>query len=323
MNKLRKLSVILLLASSLFMTGCDATQILDVITKVADGVQQAMPAIRDVVNTFSNAFGNGNNTNNTNNTADNNTAAVNNNNNQQDNVETGDKSQANVVTIDPNTEEVRDTAGQNATGTQTKSTELVEEIIVGAQIAVPYTQVGSESTLPEATAIKNKYGITILDGKTWRDKWNSAIAGKWTSEQLARFAAVMEKLPRSFRDCTDGFSMQKTLLNNDGGEPSGLGGDPIMISSDAIDSEGPAYMDHLVVHEMTHQFQANNPDALRQWAAKFWPNDRLTRSSISDYGNTDPGEDMAECVAEYFVNPEKMRQHDPERYEFIRQNIWK
>ena len=320
MKKLRRLSVILLLVSSLFMTGCDATQILDVISKVAQGVQQAMPAIQNVVNTFSNIFGNNNNNNNNNN--DNNNTAVNNTNTQQT-ADTSTNSQANVVTIDPNAEDVtgNNNAGQKDNNGQQAAS--VDEIISGAQIAVPYSQVGTESKLAEAAAIKTKYGITVLDGKSWQDQWNSATAAQWTSQQAAQFAAIMEKLPASFRSCTRGFTMQSAIRDNDGNEPSGLGGDPIMISNKAIGAGGWITMEELVVHEMTHQFQAKNPDVLRQWAAKFWPNNRPVRSSITDYGNTDSGEDMAECVAAYCKDPEKMRQHDPERYEFIRQNIWK
>jgi hypothetical protein len=317
MQKLRRLSVILLLVSSLFMTGCDATQILDVISKVAQGVQQAMPAIQNVVNTFSNIFGNNNNNNN-----NNNNTAVNNTNTQQA-ADANTNAQANVVTIDPNAEDVtgnNNTGQNNNNGQQAAS---VDEIINGAQIAVPYSQVGTESTLAEAAAIKNKYGITVLDGKTWQDQWNSATAAKWTSQQAAQFAAIMEKLPSAFRSCTRGFTMQSIIRDNDGNEPSGLGGDPIMISNKAIGAGGWISMEELVVHEMTHQFQAKNPDVLRQWAARFWPNNRPVRSSITDYGNTDSGEDMAECVAAYFKDPERMRQHDPERYEFIRQNVLK
>ncbi|PKL43077.1 MAG: hypothetical protein CVV41_11780 [Candidatus Riflebacteria bacterium HGW-Riflebacteria-1] len=313
MKKLRRLSVIMLLVCSVFMTGCDASQIVEVIGKIAQGVQQAMPAIKNVVDTFSNIFGNDNNNNNNN-------AAVNNaNNNNQQNTEANNNSQANVVTVDPNAEDVTGNTGNNAN----KSTESVEEIIRGAQIAVPYGQVGTENTTAAAAQIKAKYGITMLDGKSWKDEWNSATADKWTQQQLAQFAAIMEKLPAGFRGCTKGFAMQKDLRDNDGNEAGGLGGDPIMISSKAVVEEGWTSMASLVVHEMTHQVQAKQPDVLRQWAAKFWPNGKLAKSSITDYGNTDAGEDMAECVAEYFTNPEKMRQHDPERYDFIKNNIWK
>ncbi len=92
----------MLLVASFLMTGCDAQQILDVISKVANGVQQAMPAIRDVVNTFNGVV------NNTNQVGADDTAAANNNNNEQ-----AAANNANVVTIDPNREDI----GTGNTGT--------------------------------------------------------------------------------------------------------------------------------------------------------------------------------------------------------------
>ncbi|OGK13333.1 MAG: hypothetical protein A2W80_19535 [Candidatus Riflebacteria bacterium GWC2_50_8] len=316
MKRIRRLSVIMLLVCSVFMTGCDASQIIDVIGKIAQGVQQAMPAIKNVVDTFSNIFGNDNNNNN------NNAAVDNTNTNTNTNTEANTNSEANVVTVDPNAEDVTGTGGQS-TNVAGQSATGVEEVITGAQIAVPYSQVGTENTSAAAAQIKTKYGITILDGKAWKDEWNSATAEKWSAQQLAEFTAIMEKLPTGFRNCTKGFAMQKDIRDNDGNEPSGLGGDPIMISSKAVANGGWISMANLVVHEMTHQVQAKNPDVFRQWAAKFWPNGKQAKASISDYGNTDAGEDMAECVAEYYSNPEKLKQHDPERYEFIKNNVWK
>lgn len=51
MKKFRKLALIMALVSSLFMTGCDASKILEVIGKVAQGIQQAIPAIKGVIDT--------------------------------------------------------------------------------------------------------------------------------------------------------------------------------------------------------------------------------------------------------------------------------
>ncbi|MDD3147253.1 MAG: hypothetical protein PHD82_08125 [Candidatus Riflebacteria bacterium] len=57
MRFFRALSFVLLLAVvSITMTGCDANSIMDVITKVAEGVQQAIPKIKEVIDTVSNAF---------------------------------------------------------------------------------------------------------------------------------------------------------------------------------------------------------------------------------------------------------------------------
>ncbi len=69
MAGLKKLAVLMMIFASVFMTGCDASKIMETITKVADGIKQAVPAIRDVINTFQGIFGNNNNANNANNNA--------------------------------------------------------------------------------------------------------------------------------------------------------------------------------------------------------------------------------------------------------------
>lgn len=116
MNILKKFSVIMLLLGAIFMTGCDASQIIDVISKVAEGVQKAIPAIKEVINTVSNAVSSTNN-----NTADN-TATQNTTNTAQ---ETDKKeNDASVVVINPtDDEEVSEqaTATSTATSTQTST----------------------------------------------------------------------------------------------------------------------------------------------------------------------------------------------------------
>ncbi len=64
MRCFKKFSLMLMLVAAFFMTGCDAQQIIDTITQVAQGVQQAAPAIRDAVNTAQGIFSNDNNNNN-------------------------------------------------------------------------------------------------------------------------------------------------------------------------------------------------------------------------------------------------------------------
>lgn len=61
MKCIRLFLIGMLLAASMFTTGCDAQKIMETITKIADAVQQAAPAIKQVVDTFSQAFGNNNN----------------------------------------------------------------------------------------------------------------------------------------------------------------------------------------------------------------------------------------------------------------------
>ena len=300
MIRLKKLSVILLLVCSIFMTGCDATQIVEVIGKIAQGVQQAMPAIKNVVDTFTNAFGN----NNDNANANNQQPAA------QQPAETNKVEEANVAVVDPNKEDVGTGAAANP-----------EQ---AGNNAVPYDEAGTESTLAAAAEIKAKYGVTLLNGKKWTSEWEVAAPGTWTSKQAADLAALLAKIPARFRTCTTGIAMQQSLKDKeDGHEFSGLGGDPILISSNSIGADGFISLEELAVHEMTHRFQDKYPDVERLWNDKFWPNGKQTRASITDYGNTNAAEDMAECVATFFVNPEKLKQQDPERYEFVKNNIWK
>ncbi len=63
MNRIRKLSVVFMLVASLFMTGCDAGQIVEIIQQVSQGIQQAAPAIKEVIDTVKGIFGNNNNNN--------------------------------------------------------------------------------------------------------------------------------------------------------------------------------------------------------------------------------------------------------------------
>lgn len=76
MKTCKKLSVLLLVISTIFMVGCDASKIMETITKIADGIKQAAPAIQEVVNTVSNitnGISNATNTNTNTNTEQTNT----------------------------------------------------------------------------------------------------------------------------------------------------------------------------------------------------------------------------------------------------------
>ncbi len=75
----------LLAAVSITMTGCDASSIIDTISKVADGITKAMPAVKEVVNTVTNAIPQNTDTA-TNNTANNTNTEQNANNNATVNI---------------------------------------------------------------------------------------------------------------------------------------------------------------------------------------------------------------------------------------------
>ncbi len=69
MRQCKRFAVLLMVISSFFMTGCDASKILDVIQKVAEGVQKAIPAIKQVIDTVSNTVNSTNTDTAVNNTA--------------------------------------------------------------------------------------------------------------------------------------------------------------------------------------------------------------------------------------------------------------
>ncbi|MEW6710738.1 MAG: hypothetical protein AB1403_13005 [Candidatus Riflebacteria bacterium] len=66
MNTCKKLAVLMAMVASIFMVGCDASKIMETITKVAEGIQKAAPAIKEVVDTVSQVANGANNTNTTN-----------------------------------------------------------------------------------------------------------------------------------------------------------------------------------------------------------------------------------------------------------------
>jgi len=103
-----------MLLGAIFMTGCDASQIIDVISKVAEGVQKAIPAIKEVIDTVSNAVSD------TNKDPADNTATQNTTNTAQ---ETDKKeNDASVIVINPtDEEEVSDQANTTSTSTDTNT----------------------------------------------------------------------------------------------------------------------------------------------------------------------------------------------------------
>ncbi len=95
--------IVLMGLVSVSMTGCDASKILDVISKVAEGVQKAIPAIKEVVNTVGNAL------------PQNTDTATNNNTTTTTNNEQAAGNNANVTITSAGDEE--DVSGSTTTGT--------------------------------------------------------------------------------------------------------------------------------------------------------------------------------------------------------------
>lgn len=107
MRKFRKLALLMALVSSVFMVGCDASKIMEVITKVAEGIQKAAPAIKEVIDTVSGALNNNAN------------AAENTNTNTDNNAETNKDDNANVTVNTAGDQE--DLNGNDNTNTNTNT----------------------------------------------------------------------------------------------------------------------------------------------------------------------------------------------------------
>lgn len=58
MRKFKLLPICMMLIAVMFTVGCDVAQIMDVVTKVADGIQQAAPAIGEAINSIKNIIPN-------------------------------------------------------------------------------------------------------------------------------------------------------------------------------------------------------------------------------------------------------------------------
>jgi hypothetical protein len=199
------------------MTGCDATQIIETISKIAEGVQQAMPAIQTVVDTFKNIFG-GDDDN-----ADAAQAA-------QDTTETADtatetntEEAANVVTVDPNEEEVANattdtTTEAGATG-DTGTTQTTEAATETATTTDATTEAAA-TTEPADTSTNETSELQISDDaqKQMNDVVAYALANNRGASNGQCFNAVWGYLTNSgygnLKEWADLPAMQSGLARN-------------------------------------------------------------------------------------------------------------
>ena len=180
MKGLKKSAVIMLLVSSVFMTGCDATQIVDMIGKIAQGVQQAMPAIKNVVDTFKNIFGNDDKA------ADNNQAVAQPADTATPTVEVNKPEDANVIVIDPNKEEVASATTAAPAAGATGQT---------VQVATPTAAVPAVATQTAAATATDT--ISAAARKQMDDVVAYALANNRGASTGQCFNAVWEYLTRS------------------------------------------------------------------------------------------------------------------------------
>ncbi len=157
MNILKKFSVIMLLLGAIFMTGCDASQIIDVISKVAEGVQKAIPAIKEVINTVSSAVSS------TNKDTANNTATQNTTNTAQ---ETDKKeNDASVIVVNPtDAEEVSGQTTATSTSTVATSTQTSTTTATATE-TVTATQTSTVASSSAATQTQTSNGAPAISEK--------------------------------------------------------------------------------------------------------------------------------------------------------------
>lgn len=167
---------------------------------------------------------------------------------------------------------------------------------------------GTSSSAGLKAEMKAKYGITAADGD----------GATWSQRQLEEANKVLATLPAGFRSNTRTIQRDAQFMS-----PGVLGyvrmGIPTvhLLNSSCYDKT----FQGTLVHEMTHTFQANNPQLVNAWKNQFWSSGRPNPYSVSSYGNTQPVEDFAESVRSYWQNGANMKKSQPERYEFVRRYV--
>ena len=154
--------------------------------------------------------------------------------------------------------------------------------------------------------------ITAEDGDT-----------EWRTSELDNAIGIITQLPVLFRSCTKGLRRIKAGRNYGVAGFVEMNVAPVVFITDAgADYRG---ISGWVVHEMTHCFQMAHPEILETWENRFWAGFAFFSApktpSVTDYGNTNSKDDMAESVRKYVALGKGMKESFPDRYEFIRINI--
>ncbi|MBF0410566.1 MAG: hypothetical protein HQM10_24685 [Candidatus Riflebacteria bacterium] len=155
--------------------------------------------------------------------------------------------------------------------------------------------------------MRSKYGISANDGSS-----------SWSLRQLQEANKVLATLPQKFLTSTKSIKRDAVFQS-----PNVLGyvqmGIPEVHMLNSSCYQGT--FQGTLVHEMTHCFQSENPQAYYDFKNTFWSGGRQNSSSVSSYGNTQPIEDMAECVRMYWQAGSAMKARYPDRYEFIKNRV--
>lgn len=179
---------------------------------------------------------------------------------------------------------------------------------------------GGNLSAEQIFAIMKGYGVEILGGIKDENNPN----GMWTREQLYYLWRAYVSVPPKFRQSTKQFQR----VTSYGNYTSVLGyvyaGIPRVYLTNT--SVRPRTFEKTIIHEMAHcwAFDPKNKAVYDKFKAQFWSADQRSYLSypVSSYGRTNYHEDFAEAVRYYWENGAEMRAKYPERFEFIRVNVF-
>ncbi len=165
-------------------------------------------------------------------------------------------------------------------------------------------------------AIKAKFGITMENG-----------TADWALSNLRVIYNTLLKIPAKFYSCTKYLQRISTTPLGAGVGGYVNSGDPSRVYMTTLGVNHD--LAGIIVHEMTHCFQFNgNYGVANAWANQFW----TARNSYNgqwqpvsapptEYGKTNPLEDMAESVKLYVTSASNLKYKDMQRYNFVKQYV--
>ncbi len=167
-------------------------------------------------------------------------------------------------------------------------------------------------------------GITDAIKKDFKISIEAGSGGKWTAEELKGVYGLLKQMPPEFRKYTT------TIVRDKESDKAEGFVSPIMPWKVHLCGT-TYYVKETLAHEMTHCYQFNNLKLTNDWNREFFGNrighlasmGKPKTASVSEYGDTNSLEDMAESVREYYENPENMKRTQPGRYEFVKNRIMK
>jgi len=174
------------------------------------------------------------------------------------------------------------------------------------------------------------YDMTTVEGltgaiqKDFKISVEAGSGGKWTAEELKGVYGLLKQMPPEFRKYTT------TIVRDKESERAEGFVNPIMPWKVHLCGTS-YYVKETLAHEMTHSYQFNNLKLTNDWNREFFGSriaylakmGKPKTASVSEYGDTNSLEDMAESVREYYENPENMKKTQPGRYEFVKNRIMK